>query len=203
MRQHPSKVWLRLPPRRSAICKLRLHCARWQRRFSGSLCSQREQFCPAQSSTRAPLKEAIRLFRRKPNIAESRRRAKKELSKGSSKPIRARLLEKEIIQTRDARLNKISASARTKNGARTSVARPPKKGFHSFCVSKIEMKSQRAANAAERQRSRSEADTGRSFELVLATLKGRAGRSLRPRRPATHDARFGPRRLRPDKTKSE
>ena len=110
-----------VPPRRSAICKLCLHCARWQRRFSGSLCSQREQFCPAQSSTRAPLKEAIRLFRRKPNIAESRRRAKKELSKGSSKPIRARLLEKEIIQTRITRLNKIFASARTKNWAAGSL----------------------------------------------------------------------------------
>ncbi len=78
--------------------------------------------CPARgqyplTKPRAPPKEAVRLFRRKPNIDESRRRAKKELSKGSSKPIRARLLEKEIIQTRDARLNKISASARTKSWA--------------------------------------------------------------------------------------
>ncbi|WP_304774201.1 hypothetical protein, partial [uncultured Rikenella sp.] len=31
---------------------------------------------------------------------------------------RARSLKKEIIQTRDSRLNKISASARTKNGGR-------------------------------------------------------------------------------------
>ncbi len=82
MRKHPSKVWLRRPPRRSAICKLRLHCPRRQRRFSGSFCSQREQFEAGQSS------------------------------------IRARLLEKEIIQTRCSRLNKISASARTKNGVR-------------------------------------------------------------------------------------
>ena len=53
-----------------------------------------------------------------------------------------------------------------------SVARPPKEGFHSFYDSKIEMKSQRATvNAAERKRSRSEANTGRragaSFGLQL------------------------------------
>ena len=67
------------------------------------------------------------------------------------------------------------------NLASKSVARPPKKGFHSFCNSKIEMKSQRAtANAAERQRSRSEADTrrrtGASFGLCLFF-----GRESRPR----------------------
>ncbi|WP_300852077.1 hypothetical protein, partial [uncultured Rikenella sp.] len=43
------------------------------------------------------------------------RRPRRAVSDGS-KPIRARLLEKEIIQTRKMRLNKISASARTKNG---------------------------------------------------------------------------------------
>ncbi|WP_298081161.1 hypothetical protein, partial [uncultured Rikenella sp.] len=37
-------------------------------------------------------------------------------------------------------------------------------GFHSFCDSKIEMKSQRATvNAAERKQSRSEVDTGQCF----------------------------------------
>ncbi len=36
------------------------------------------------------------------------------------------------------------AGARTTNFAQTSVARPRKEGFHSFCESKIEMKSQRA-----------------------------------------------------------
>ena len=46
-----------VPPRRSAICKLRLHCARWQRRFSGSLCEQREQ---SPQTKRAPPKEGNR-----------------------------------------------------------------------------------------------------------------------------------------------
>ena len=66
-----------------------------------------------------------------------------------------------------------------------TVARPPKEGFRSFCDSKIEMKSQRATEVAERKRSRSEVDTGRrigaSFELRAssAILKGIAvfGRS--------------------------
>ncbi len=52
--EHPagmrSEVWLRLPPRRSAICKLCLHCSRWQRRFSGSFCSQKEQSTPGQKT---------------------------------------------------------------------------------------------------------------------------------------------------------
>ncbi len=56
-------------------------------------------------------------------------------------------------------------------------------------------------NAAERKRSRSEADTGQgtgaSFGLCSCDSQSRAGRSLRPRRPATRHARFRPRRLRP------
>ncbi len=42
-----------------------------------------------------------------------------------------------------------------------------KRDFAHFAVSKIEMKSQRATAPAERQRSRSEADTGRKIGAVL------------------------------------
>ncbi len=156
MRQHPSKVWLRRPPRRSAICKLRLHCPRRQRRFSGSFCSQREQFEAGQSS------------------------------------IRARLLEKEIIQTRCSRLNKISASARPENRGRggqwkcvsiscprdVGPARPERSTFllpnraprlkreivktRMRVLTRFPLARERAE---ERQRSRSEADTGQCFGL--------------------------------------
>ncbi|WP_304709299.1 hypothetical protein, partial [uncultured Rikenella sp.] len=48
--------------------------------------------------------------------------------------------------------------------------------FTRFAVSKIEMKSQRAtANAAERKRSRSEADTGRRIGAVLWAKSDKAG----------------------------
>ena len=50
-------------------------------------------------------------------------------------------------------------------------------------------------NAAERKRSRSEADTGRrtgaNFGLCFCGSQSRAGRSLPPRRPAT-DVAVGP-----------
>ncbi|WP_300829484.1 hypothetical protein, partial [uncultured Rikenella sp.] len=57
-----------------------------------------------------------------------------------SNKIRARLLEKEIIQTHDLRLNKISASARTDTAVVTfhSLARRrPKKRFNYFGDSRI------------------------------------------------------------------
>ena len=66
---------------------------------------------------------------------------------------------------------KISISRKNPSPARV------KEGFHSFCESKIEMKSQRATiNAAERKRSRSEADTGRRIGANLGTCLFWAGK---------------------------
>ena len=87
---------------------------------------------------------------------------------GRSSVARQRLNRK-IIQKRCSLLNQIFQGARTKNGHK---------------------------KAAERKRSRSEADTEQWVGLCFCDSQSRAGRSFRPRRPAT-DVAFGPRRLRP------
>ena len=80
------------------------------------------------------------------------------------------------------------AGARKKNNAKTPSPARLKRGFTRFAVSKIEMKSQRAtANAAERQRSRSEADTGRRVGLNFWAVLLRPFRVAGPARWA-----FGP-----------
>ena len=89
--------------------------------------------------------------------------------------------------------------------AKTPSPARVKRDFARFAMSKIEMKSQRAtANAAERKRSRSEADTGRRIGLCfgLCLFFGREKRSrfsrraelLRPFRVARAEAsdRGGP-----------
>ncbi|WP_297627695.1 hypothetical protein, partial [uncultured Rikenella sp.] len=49
--------------------------------------------------------------------------SQKEQFEAGQSSTRARLLEKEIIQTRVSRLNKISASARTENGVEFAIAK--------------------------------------------------------------------------------
>ncbi len=78
-----------------------------------------------------------------------------------------------------------------------SVARPPKEGFHSFCNSKIEMKSQRATfrsrhahhSSAERHR---RSDSGAA---VRRTRGGELGRAPATRRVAQFSAGCGQKQI--------